>query len=68
MIPIKEYYCDNTPSLEEIQEAYNMAVNDNCVVHLNWFVQYNGWNDRYITKDTDIEKLNHNLRHIVYGI
>lgn len=68
MIPIKEYYCDNTPSWEEIQEAYNMAVNDNCVVHLNWFVQYNGWNDRYITKDTDIEKLNHNLRHIIYGI
>jgi hypothetical protein len=68
MIPIKEYYCNNTPSWEEIQEAHNMAVKEDCVVHLNWFVQYNGWNDRYIMKDTDIEKLNNSLRHIIYGI
>lgn len=68
MIPIKEYYCENTPTLEEIQEARNMAIHEDCLVHLNWFVEYNGWNDRYVRKDTNIEKLNDELRHILYGI
>lgn len=68
MIPIKYFYCDGTPLEEELKEALKLANDENCVVCLKWFVQYNGWLERYIHKDTNIEEMNNRLRHIVYGM
>jgi len=68
MIPIKEFYTESTPTYEELKSAKELAINENCVVHLNWYVQYNGWNDRYIYQTTDIEEMNNRLRHIIYGM
>ena len=68
MIPIKEYYCEDTPTYEELKVAHDICIYEHCIVHLKWFIKYNGWNDRYVHKDTDIEKLNESLKHIIYGI
>ncbi len=68
MIPIKYFYCDGTPTEEELKEAFKLANDENCVVCLKWFVQYNGWFERYVHKDTNIEEMNNRLRHIVYGM
>ena len=68
MTPIKDYYCESTPTEEELKESLNIAINENCVVHLKWFVRYDGWYDRYIHKNTNIEEMNKQLRHIIYGM
>ena len=68
MIPIKDFYTENTPTYEELKEAKEIAINENCVTHLKWFVKYSGWHDRYIYQNTDIEEVNNYLRHIVYGM
>ena len=68
MIPIKVFYTESTPTKEELEESLKIAKIDDCVVQLKWFVQYSGWHDRYIHKDTDIEKRNEQLRHIIYGM
>ena len=40
MIPIKEFYTESTPTYEELKEAKEITVNENCIVHLKWFIQY----------------------------
>lgn len=42
MIQIKDYYCESTPTYDELVQAKH------CIVHLKWFVEYSGWYDRYI--------------------
>ena len=68
MKPIKEYYCDKTPTHDELLAAHNTCMMDNCIVKLCWYINFHGWEERYIFEDTDIEKLNDSLRHIVYGL
>ena len=68
MIELKSFVVDSTPKKEELEEAQKIAIEQNCIVELKWFVQYSGWHNRYINKDTDIEKLNEQLRHIIYGL
>lgn len=51
MIKIEEYWCENVPSLSDIEEAFNQVKKNNVVVKINWFVKYNGCHDRIITKD-----------------
>jgi len=43
MKPIENYYCEGSPSDEEICEAMEIASEKICVVWLHWFVKYNGW-------------------------
>lgn len=68
MKSIKEYYCDNTPTEEELKTSLNICKRHKCVVKLCWFIKYNGWNYQYICEDSDIEKINDSLRHVVYGL
>ena len=69
MIEVKEYYCGtSTPTLEYLKSARHTCIFNDCIVRLTWFIEYNGWNQRYITKDTDVEKLNEELDNIVYPI
>lgn len=68
MTPLKSFVTNATPTWEELQEAKKIAEEEKCVVELKWFVKYNGWFNRYIYEDTDIEKMNEYLRHIIYGM
>ena len=67
MRPIKDFWCEYTPTDEEIKEAIKIASESDCVVILRWFVNYNGYYKRVITKETDFEKLKNGLPKI-YGM
>lgn len=67
MRPIKDYWCDNTPTDDEIKAAINIASKDDCVVILRWFVEYNGDYRRVITKDNTFEEVKASLPR-VYGM
>lgn len=51
MIQMKMYWCENVPTLEDIQQAYAEVANG-YVVSMNWAVAYSGAYKRIITKDT----------------
>ena len=57
MKPIQDFWCDYTPTDEELKDAIRIASENDCVVILRWFVEYNGDYRRVITKDSDFEKL-----------
>ena len=67
MRPIKDFWCDHTPTEDEVKEAIRIASESDCVVVLRWFVNYNGHYKRVITKDTNFEKLMNGLPRI-YGM
>ena len=49
---VKEYLCDDrTPTDAELQEALEIANQEDCLVKLRWFFPYNGWHEVYVSKD-----------------
>ena len=65
--PVKEYISNGHPSDEDIQQCIDIANSQNCIIHLKWFIQYNGWNDRYIYPGSNLEETLDRLPKI-YGI
>ena len=68
MIPVKEFWTNGTPNHEELVAASEMAMKEDCVVRLKWFVQYDGWYERYVFWNTNIEEMENDLKNIVYGL
>lgn len=64
---VKEFISDNHPSKEDLQKCIDIANSENCIIHLKWFIQYNGWNDRYIYPEDKLEEILDRLPK-VYGI
>ena len=57
MLQVKEFFAENRiPSNYEIQEAIDIAKEENCVVKLTWFINYNGYHYIYIKKDMTLEE------------
>lgn len=65
--PIKEFLSEGHPSIDDICECLEVANTENCVVHLKWFIPYNGWNDRYIRPGERADKIVDALPKI-YGV
>ena len=65
--PVKEFIADRHPSKEDLQKCIDIADSENCIIHLKWFIQYNGWNDRYIHPGAKLEEILDRLPK-VYGI
>jgi len=65
--PVKEFISDSHPSKEDIQKCIDIADSEKCIIHLKWFIQYNGWNDRYIHPGAKLEEILDRLPK-VYGI
>jgi len=68
MIPIKEYFCENIPTEKEIKRAYEIANENMCMVNLKWFVSYNGWNERYIHPNSNLDEVMNSIKNTVYAI
>lgn len=53
MIPIKSFWCgsDRGPTKEEIQEAFNVASQEEVIVSIEWHIKYNGTHRRLIDKE-----------------
>jgi len=60
--------CDHTPTIEEVKESLDIANKENCIVHLKWYIPYNGWNEYYIRKDDDIDEIMKRFSNIIYGL
>ena len=57
MLQVKEFFAENRiPTNYEIQEAIDIAKEENCVVKLTWFINYNGYHHIYIKKDMTLEE------------
>ena len=57
MLQVKEFFAENRiPSNYEIQEAIDIAKEENCIVKLTWFINYNGYHRIYIKKDMTLEE------------
>lgn len=65
---LKDYWCDSTPTDEEIEEAISIASADDCVVNLQWFVKYNGYYRAVITKDDTLEYIKQRFIPRMYGM
>ena len=67
MKQIRSFWCDYTPTDDEVKEAIQIASDFNCVVILRWFIKYYGDYRRVITKDSDFEEVKRGLPRI-YGM
>lgn len=56
MIPIEQYWCEDKPTLKDIQYAYNQA-SRGIVIEIRWFVNYSGHYNILVTPD-DIKDMN----------
>lgn len=63
-----QYYVvpDNTvPSLEDVADAVQAAIDNDCIIELNWNMKYAGSFARYIYKTDDpTEVYNNRIPHI----
>ena len=56
--PIKIFYVDSVPSLEDWEEAVNMAKEESCVVELRWMPNImTGYYHEYVFDYSDPVKL-----------
>lgn len=49
MKEMKLYWCEKSPTLEDIEQAYQ-EVNAGYVVQIKWFIPFSGHYDRIISK------------------
>lgn len=52
MIEIKNYWIDDTPTIEDVKEAFELVHNNDIVVKLNWHFPWSGNYNRVVTKNT----------------
>ena len=52
---MKTFWIEGKPTVDDIQQAYDIVKNEGVVVEFKWFVPYNGMHDRKIRAAT-IEK------------
>ena len=65
--PIKIFYVDSVPSLEDWEEAVNMAKEESCVVELRWMPNImTGYYHEYVFEDSDPVKIDEKTPKI-YG-
>lgn len=50
LIKIKSYWCENTPTVEEITWAFDNATENTCI-QLKWYVKHSGEYSRTIYHD-----------------
>ena len=50
MVEIKEYWCNDKPTLKDIKKAFEETTPDK-YIRISWFVKYNGNHSRFITWD-----------------
>lgn len=68
MKTLKQYYCESNPTDEEINQALEIVkTENNCVVLLHWFVDYNGWHRILVDGSKTLEELKNRLPKI-YGM
>ena len=51
MLTIEAYWCEATPTLEDIKTAYDIVKSSGVAVKIEWSVKYNGAYSRIITKE-----------------
>ena len=65
--PIKIFYVDSVPSLEDWEEAVNIAKEESCVVELRWMPNImTGYYHEYVFEDSDPVKIDEKTPKI-YG-
>ncbi len=65
--PIKIFYVDSVPSLEDWYEAVNIAKEESCVVELRWMPNImTGYYHEYVFEDSDPVKIDEKTPKI-YG-
>lgn len=68
LIPIKTYYAGALPEKQDLIDAKQMCVDENCVVELRWYPNYYaGWYYLYIMKDSNVDEMYENQVPKVYG-
>lgn len=48
MIEIKQYWIDDLPKIEDIEEVFKIVKEQNVVVEIKWYVRYAGEYHRFI--------------------
>jgi len=51
MIPIEFYWCEETPTLDDVKFAYE-RVRQGVVVMIKWWVRYSGHYEKIVTPET----------------
>ena len=65
--PIKNFYAGNLPTIEDWQEAAQIAKDEDCVVVVWWLPsKWAGWYHEYVFEDSDPVKLDEKTPK-VYG-
>ena len=65
--PIKTFYSNRVPSLDDWYEAVRMAKEEACVIEFRWLPSvYAGWYHEYVFEDSDPVKLDEKTPK-VYG-
>ena len=52
MTEIKTFWIEGRPTVDDIKQAYEIVANEDVVVMIKWFVNYNGMHERLIFKKT----------------
>ena len=72
LISVKTYAIDGLPKIEDIEEAYKIVSENNCIVELMWDVEYSGRYTRYIHPETitnlSAQEYFDNIVPHVYGV
>lgn len=61
MTKMENYWCDNTPSSEEINEAIKLAKENKCFIILNWYKNYSGSYSVSIGEEDTLESVQDRL-------
>jgi len=69
LIQIKNYYVEGIPSKEDLEQAKQICIEENCVIELSWCPSvYAGWHSVFIKQDSDIDYLYERKVPRVYGV
>jgi hypothetical protein len=68
LLLLKNYYVPDIPTKEDLEEAKQICIKENCIIELRWCPNiYAGWYHEYVFEDSDPAELDAKTPK-VYGI
>jgi hypothetical protein len=69
LVLIKNYFIDHIPTKEDLTEAKQLCINEDCVIDLKWCPSvFAGWHHVYIDKNSNIDNVYETQIPKVYAV
>ena len=69
LVLIKNYFIDHIPTKEDLVEAKQICINEDCVIDLKWCPSvFTGWQHVYVYKNSNIDNVYETQVPKVYAV